>query len=182
MDGEQALFARLQAGDEEALRELFEHYSDQLLRVANAMLRDSDAASDAVQDVFVALWNGRGRYDVPDDVGRYLRRGVRNRALKAIEHDETAARARLTLCEVTTEESAAYNDGPVLLDETDRETAITAALALLQPRTAEIFRLARIGLRSGEIADLLGVSPATVYNQLSRALKFLAQELAGWNR
>lgn len=178
---DEALFAHLLAGDERALRALFERYIDQLLRVATSVLRDSDAAADAVQDVFVYLWNGRDRHSVPDDVGRYLRRAVRNRALKAVARDATAIRTKQQLGEEMALDSLSYNDAVISLDTADREAALAAAIAHLQPRTREIFLLARAGLTSGEIADLLGVNPATVYNQLSRALKLLARLLAGWD-
>lgn len=178
---EQKIFARVQAGDERAFAELFERYGGQLLIVADAVLRDRDAASDAVQEVFVALWHGRGRHDTPDDVAQYLRRSVRNRALKAVARETTAGRTRAAVAEDGMCESAAYNEAPGLLDAVERDAAIVAALDILQPRTREIFELARTGLASGEIADLLGVSPATVYNQLSRALKLLAGRLAGWD-
>lgn len=181
MNGDHALFSRLRGGDERALEALFDRYFDPLLRVARALLRDADAARDAVQDVFIALWNGRERCEIPDDVGRYLRRAVRNRALKALAREASAARAKLTIHEEPLHERAAYNAGPVALDIAAREEAITEALASLQPRTREIFLLARAGLGSGEIADLLGISAATVYNQLSRALKLLARRLAGWD-
>ncbi len=181
INADQALFGRLRDGDERALATLFDRYCDQLLRVARALLRDADAARDAVQDVFIALWNGRDRYEIPEDVGRYLRRGVRNQALKVLAREVTSARARLTIYEEPLRERAAYNGGPVALEIAAREEAIAEALASLQPRTREIFLLARAGLGSGEIADLLGISAATVYNQLSRALKLLARRLAGWD-
>lgn len=178
---DQALFRRVRAGDEQALRGLFDRYSDQLVQVAHALLRDADAARDVVQEVFIALWNGRARRVIPDDVGRYLRRSVRNRALKAMARRATAARTMLMLHEEPLRERAVYNAGPVALETAARETAIAEALASLQPRTREIFLLARAGLRSGEIADLLEISAATVYNQLSTALRLLARRLAGWD-
>lgn len=181
INGEQALFGRLRNGDEGALAALFDLYCDQLFRVARVLLRDSDAARDAVQDVFIALWNGRERYETPDDVGRYLRRGVRNRALKTLAREESAARMKLVLHEEPLRERAAYNAGPVALEIAAREEAITDALTSLQPRTREIFLLTRAGLDSREIAELLDISAATVYNQLSRALKLLARQLVGWD-
>jgi RNA polymerase sigma-70 factor (ECF subfamily) len=57
------LAARLAAGDDNALAEAFDGLGSVVYGAALGVLRDSVAAQDVVQDVFVELWRNPGRYD-----------------------------------------------------------------------------------------------------------------------
>jgi RNA polymerase sigma-70 factor (ECF subfamily) len=64
------------------------------------------------------------------------------------------------------------------LEESELRGVADAAIASLPPRRREIFRLARTeGLTYKEIAEVLGLSPQTVANQMSRALTALHEAL-----
>ena len=68
------LAARLADGDPRAPRELVERHQTELYRYAFAMLRDREAAEDAVQDAFERALTALGRY--PEE----RLRGIRLRA------------------------------------------------------------------------------------------------------
>jgi RNA polymerase sigma-70 factor, ECF subfamily len=57
------LAARLAAGDDRALGEVFDCLGPAVHGAALRVLRDEAAAQDVVQDVFVELWSRPGRYD-----------------------------------------------------------------------------------------------------------------------
>jgi DNA-binding CsgD family transcriptional regulator len=60
------------------------------------------------------------------------------------------------------------------------QAAAADAIAALPPRRREVFRLARLdGLSYREIAEVMGLSPQTVANQMSRALTELHEALDG---
>jgi DNA-directed RNA polymerase specialized sigma24 family protein len=50
---DQRLLRRLRGGDKDALRQIYEKYIDDLLRVAISLLYDIQAAEDCLHDVFV---------------------------------------------------------------------------------------------------------------------------------
>lgn len=46
---------RLQAGDKEALRRIYEKYKDELLTIASSLLNEPSGAEDVIHDVFVSF-------------------------------------------------------------------------------------------------------------------------------
>ena len=57
------LAARLAAGDDHALAEVFDRLAPAVYGVALRVLGNGAAAQDVVQDVFIELWSHPGRYD-----------------------------------------------------------------------------------------------------------------------
>lgn len=53
---DEALIARLRAGDEHAMADLYDRYSGIVYGVALRVLRDTSAAEDLLQEVFLQLW------------------------------------------------------------------------------------------------------------------------------
>ncbi|WP_164857114.1 RNA polymerase sigma factor [Sphingomonas crocodyli] len=52
------------AGDEGAFRRLYETQGDWVYAIALRLLRDPQAAEDAVQEAFMKLWRTAGRFDI----------------------------------------------------------------------------------------------------------------------
>jgi len=64
VEGNDALLAaRLAAGDDHALAEIFDRLGSAVYGGALRVLGDGSAAQDVVQDVFVELWSHPDRYD-----------------------------------------------------------------------------------------------------------------------
>src|SRR2546428_13399374 len=85
------LVARIRAGDEAAFEAMFRAYYDPLCRYVAPYLGSRDAAEDAVQGVFVRIWEDRARWAV-SDLPHYLYAAVRRRAISQIRR--TAVRRR----------------------------------------------------------------------------------------
>lgn len=63
-DGELArLIEAVAGGDQSALRSLYEAIAPKLLGIILRILKDRGAAEDALQEVFVRIWQRAGRYD-----------------------------------------------------------------------------------------------------------------------
>ena len=169
-----AFSARLRAGDRDAFEQLFRGFYPRLADYARSLLDSADAAEDAVQDVFVALWNGRARLPEGDRFVGYLFRSVRNRALNQIRARRTAARwlARMD------PDPAVPAEAELALEDRELEQAYRAALEQVSPRGREVFLLSRDqGLTYPEIAELLGISVKTVETLMGRVLKGLRARL-----
>jgi len=74
------LIVRSQHGDHQAFCRLYEKYRNVLFKVAVALLRDTAAAEDAVQDVFVRFAENIGRFRLTGSLKAYLCVCVANRA------------------------------------------------------------------------------------------------------
>jgi len=169
-----AFTARLRVGDRAAFEQLFRGLYPRLADYALSLLADADAAEDAVQDVFVAVWNGRDRLPEGSRLVGYLYRSVRNRALNQIRARRTAAR---WLARVEPDPAVAAVAERALEDQ-EMERAYRAALEEVSPRGREVFLLSRDqGLSYPQIAELLGISVKTVETLMGRVLKALRVKL-----
>ena len=57
------LVARVRAGDQQALAELYDRYSNVVYGVALRVLQDTGAAEDVLQDIFLQLWRKPDAFD-----------------------------------------------------------------------------------------------------------------------
>jgi RNA polymerase sigma-70 factor, ECF subfamily len=62
-EGEVALLARLRQGDEEAFEELVARHHSGLIRMAMGYVADREAAEEVVQDTWMAVIEGLGRFE-----------------------------------------------------------------------------------------------------------------------
>ena len=127
------------------------------------MLHDSDEARDAVQDVFVKLWEAEV---VIENENAYILRAVRNCCLSRIAAYDIHERVkrRLPLDEVDEAEELAESD----------EYLANAVSALLSPREQQVVgKVYSEGLSYKDTAEHLGVSVSMVNKCVVGALKKL---------
>lgn len=171
------LLQRIQAGDEGAYDTVFRTWYPTLVRVATALLSDSDAAEEVAQEVMLELWRRRHVIDAHVSLRAYLLRSVRNRSLNHLRH--------LRVRRDTEADVEATYDNPLTADQpivaSELSQAVHAAVRDLPPRCREVFELSRVhGLRYAEIAESLGISQKTVEAQMGKALRIMRERLAAW--
>lgn len=82
------LAARLAAGDDHALVEIFDRLAPAVYGAALRVLGEGAAAQDVVQDVFVDLWSNPGRYDPQaGELRTYLTVLARHRAVDLVRSE-----------------------------------------------------------------------------------------------
>lgn len=179
-----ALFARLRAGDEAAFDAVFRTWYTALVRFAERLIGDRALAEDVAQDVLLALWRRRESHVAEVSVQAWLFRAVRNRALNVIRHEGVVARSATRVATTFADpgrNADADTDADVALAEAELQVAIEAAVAALPPRCREVFLLSRRhGMRQVEIAARLGIGVKAVEANITRALRELRTQLAPW--
>lgn len=169
-----ALLEQIRLGDQQAFRQLFDHYYKQLVVKAVYLLKDPNAAKDAAQEVFFQLWKNRSKMKIQDSVAGYLKRAVTNRSLNQIKSRKPFVEEEQIKLNVSKAASAQEE-----LEAEDLQTAIQSGLDALPERCRAIFVLRRIeGHSLKEIAEKLEISPKTVENQITKALKVLKEYVA----
>ena len=173
---DRALVESLQRGDVQAFDRLFGNYAKRLYAFGFKYLRSKEDAEGLVQDVFLKIWENRKKLDKDSSLKSYLFTIAyndictifRKRATKRQFQDEIAL--QITAFNPKTEERIDYKS---VLEEVDR-------LIELLPENQKNVLLKRKnqGLSSKEIAEELNLSPRTVDNYMSAALKFLKSRLA----
>ncbi len=155
---------------EDVVADLHREQALTLVRTANLLLRDRQAAEDAVQDAFISLYQAMPRLRDHDRILPYLRTAVINNARSALRSQRT--RPFPVLHELPGGSAEA-----TVLDRADR-AAVLAAVSQLPQRSREVLVLRYyLDLSDPEIAATLGVSRSTVTSTASRALAALSRQL-----
>ena len=139
---------------------------EQMLTLAERITGNRDDAADAVQDAFVKLWQRRGRYDTASHAqgaGMMTVRTTRiDMARRNSHHADVPVEQAAFITEETTDEerTLAYQQVRRIIDNelTSRQRTI------IDLREVE-------GLEFEDIAARLGIQPANVRVELSRARK-----------
>jgi len=171
------LVARIRAGDEAAFESMFRAYYDPLCRHVAPYLGSRDAAEDAVQGVFVRIWEDRARW-VVSDLGHYLYAAVRRRAISQVRRTAVRRRAApLLVLEETGGAGRALPDAEFDAEELRRR--LERVLDTLPPRTRAAFLLSRgEGLSYHQVAARMAISQKTVGVHIGRALAVLRNTLS----
>ena len=168
------LIDQLLKGDIQAFDQLFVKYANRLYGFSLRYLKSDTDAEELVQDVFVKVWENRNTLKMDSSFKSYLftiayheiSNFFRSKSYHQAYVRETVALADLS---DNSEEGMEYAS---VLEEVDK------LIDLLPERRRSIFIKSRKeGKSSKEIAAELNLTPGTVDNNISEALKFLRQKL-----
>lgn len=158
------------AGDENAFRLLFEHYSPKLFHLAYSYLHSRELAEEAVLDVFTTIWNKKKSLSGIDNIEYYLYSSVKNQALHYIRRKYIPDNDPLSLYEI--ELIPESNDPEKDLLNQEYQKLIQEAIDSLPARCKEVFRLVLSDkLKNKEIAQILSISESTVNEHIALAYK-----------
>jgi len=159
------LVNRLVKGDKRAFHEIYHRYAEDLYRYAYHILKDDPACQDAVQELFIWLWDQKSTLRITRLKG-YLTAAIRYRLVREIQ---TSRRREEILSKFPLPSEYEVNDS---LDVQELKSLIDMLVETLPPRAKEIFCLSRREyLSTKEIATKLSLSEKTVENQLTIALR-----------
>ena len=177
---ERAWIDRIIAGDQDAFEAMFRRFNRELYRFALRLTGSPDEAEDAVQAVFVAVWQGRASWVIHSGLRVYLFTAVRNRVLQQLRNGRVRRRLQPdVLAFSTAHRSEQFLSPDAAVQRADFAAALGRAVAALPPRCREAFVLTREhGMTYAEAAATMGISPRTVMVQIGRALAALRKSLA----
>lgn len=162
--------------DELAFGELFKLYYPRLLLFTEAILKSRELAEEAVEDVFLRLWENRKVLTAVNNLNYYLLVAAKHKALDYLEKMKKQAIISLDDMELEFGGIAVNPENTLISAENVR--IIQAIINDLPPRCKLMFRLVKEdGLKYREVADLLNVSVKTVETQLSLALRKIGAAL-----
>ena len=162
------LLGLLTENDENAFSEIYNRYWKPLYHSAHTILHDTSPAQDAVQEIFITLWQRRHSVDI-DNLKAYLFQAIRFRVFKAIRAGKAQASFYDRLAAVSRE---ILQQDPLLYKE--MQQLIVNTIDALPEDQREIFLLHRTeGLTYNEIAEKKNISVKTVEKKMSLALKHL---------
>ena len=154
---------------------LFENYYGDLVKYALRILHKPVIAEEIVQDIFERLWLRRREIQIHHSFSAYLYSSVRYQCInyfKSKMKDFVFEANILRMDQIV--ENTPYDE----LVLHDLKEALRLSIETLPEQCQIIFKLSRnAGLSNPEIAEQLNLSPKTVENQITIALKKIREFL-----
>lgn len=165
------LVAGFAAGDEHAVRAVYERYSGPILTVALSTLGKRGLAEEAVQTTMLKAWRAAGSLDTSRPLAPWLYAIARRVAIDIYRRERRAA----TPTDFADDDISVV---PLSFERTWEAWEVRTALAALPAEEREVMRLCHlVGMTHAEAAAELGVPLGTVKSRSSRAHKRLASLL-----
>ena len=164
----QAILKRIADGDRTAVQDCMDKFGGLIWSIARKMLRNSEDAEDAVQEIFVEIWRTAGRYD----------------EAKSSETTFVAMIARRRIIDrirASTRRISADSLDDVLLEpftRADKQMQVSVeagqaaeAMRVLRPEQQQVLRLSIVqGMSHQEISEATGMPLGTVKTHARRGL------------
>ena len=172
---DEQLFNLIEGGDKMAFTEAYNKYHRLLYSVSYRYLMDREKAEEAVQYVFVRLWEYRSDLNIGISLKNYLFTMTKNYVLNVIRDENTAIEKQYELAQRTSE----FEDDFVeKLEKRERMDIFYKALDKLPEQKREICLLkVREELSNKEIAERMNLSVNTIKTHYSESLKLLRMYL-----
>jgi len=162
-----------QNSDQQAFKELYLVFFDRLYKFAFSILHSSEFAEEAVNDVFLNIWQKRSSLKNIENLRNYLFMSTKNTSFNYLskfrkERNTTLddVLVRFEIDELTPETAFFTNEVRMEIEQ---------AINQLPPKTKLVFQMAKIeGLKYKEIAEILGISVNTIDNHIANAIKKLS--------
>lgn len=179
-DKNTSLLKRLKADDQSALKIIFQAYYPALYRAIYRLVSDRGIAEDLAQDVFMKFWEKRHQINIQGELGGYIRQMGVNEALGYIRKNK-----KIEIKEISeyrnSSSSLTSTSGEDLYINNELQAEVDKAIETLPSRCKMVFMLSRFeDLSHKEISEKLEISPKTVENQITKALKVLKKVLKSY--
>jgi RNA polymerase sigma-70 factor (ECF subfamily) len=178
MPDETQLVSRCQQGDLRAFADLVEQYQDRLFDLAWTILREREAAKDAVQETFLTAFQKIEGFRGEAALETWLIAIVVNQCRSRLRRQK--ARRLLSLDNLSPQRLFAAGkqntDPAAIVGQRLQQEALWQLVDQLEERLRlPILLHYRYGLSGDEIAAALGVAKSTIYERLSQGRKRLRQ-------
>lgn len=168
MNNEKDILKRISLGDENAFRELFRYYYPRAEVFLGKVIYSREDIRDIAQNIFIRVWLMRAVLPEINSFGAYLYRMCRNAAVDYMRSRGVSVPLPDDF-DVVSDSTADQ-----FADARETEMRISRSVASLPGKRRKIFIMSRVeGLSNAEIAARLNISPKTVENQITLALRQL---------
>jgi RNA polymerase sigma-70 factor, ECF subfamily len=185
VDLDYALLRKAGQGNQRAFAELMQRHQDRVFRLALRLLRQTQEAEDAAQEVFLKAYQNASRFTPSSTVAAWLNRITANHCLNLLRSRSVRKEVLWEDLETPSAQTknfswARTNAGNPLDLLTGKEcaTQIQEALAALPENQRQALTLKRFGDFSyQEIGEMMGLSASAVDGLIKRARQNLRQAL-----
>jgi RNA polymerase sigma-70 factor (family 1) len=156
--------------DQKAYEELYVSFYKYLYNFAWSFVKSKQLAEEIVSDVFIKVWQKRTTLRSIDNFKVYLYVATKNISLNYL--GKTRNQSYSDIEDLSAELISNYSDPEQLLITSDMMVLINNAIAQLPSRCRIIFQLVKEDkMKCREVAEVLQISPKTVENQVTIAVR-----------
>lgn len=167
------LWKLIQLDNNKAFDLLFNRYWSAVYTTSFTYLKDQEACTELVHDIFLNIWRNRHNLEVVS-FKNYLTTASRYQVYKLVKKGKANPIMFVDEYDALPDPGYVVNLGEEKISYQEMESSIELVLAKLPKKCKEIFMLSRFdNLSNQEIAEKLGISKRTVENQITIALKVL---------
>ncbi len=165
-----------QNSDQQAFKELYLVFFDRLYKFAFSILHSAEFAEEAVNDVFLNIWQKRSNLKNISSLKNYLFISTKNTSFNYLSKFRKERNTSLDDVLVRFEVDELTPETAFFTSEVRSE--IEHAINQLPPKTKLVFQMAKVeGLKYKEIAEILDISVNTIDNHIATAIKKLSLSL-----
>ena len=169
LHNEKELFAQLAKGSEVAFTEIFYHYTQRIYHFIFTKTKSDALTEDIIQEVFINLWKKRESLNQVENYENYILTMAANKIYDFLRKMANEKQMKAHVWRSMQTESNITSEA---LNLKESQALINKAINQLSSQRKKVFILSRQqGLSSSEIAEQLNLSPNTVNNHLSEALR-----------
>ena len=165
-DFDQKLYDDLRRGKEYAFAAVFDRYHRLLYTIAYRFLKSEEEAEDAVQYLFMKLWEQRETFSFESGIRSLLFTILKNYILNELRHRSLVFEKLYEMAFLTR------------FEQGELRKYLRVAIDKLPPQKQKICLLKiEYGLSNQEIADRMGITVPTVKSHYTQAIKALRNEI-----
>jgi RNA polymerase sigma factor (sigma-70 family) len=172
------LWKLIAMGNQEVFAETYKRYSKDLYKYGHKFTQDTELIEDAIQDVYVHIWESRKNLIIQKSIKFYLLSAFRRELLKRIKQSRKNQSLEGYPADVAWQESfqEILIENQISLESSQK---ITSALDNLSMRQKEAIFLRYIQeLSYDEISELMRIQVPSLYNLIFKGLKAMKDFLS----
>ena len=165
---DQAILQRIASGDRNAVDDCLKTYGGLVWSIARKMLRNTEEAEDAVQEIFIDIWKNAERFDAS--------RGSETTFVAMIARRRLIDKIRYSTRRISADSLDDVLLEPFTRSDKQMQTSIEAqqaaeAMRSLRPEQQQVLRLSIVqGMSHQEISEATGMPLGTVKTHARRGL------------
>ncbi|MFV0553198.1 MAG: RNA polymerase sigma-70 factor [Mangrovibacterium sp.] len=159
---------RIAIGDHAAFDAAFMQYFPKVKYFIANLIKSESIAEELSQDIFLKIWTSREHLPNLRSFNSYVFRMAKNSALNYLEHKYVEESYVANYNSQTANNATPEEE----LNAKELELLIQLTVDRMPEQRRKIYTMSRVELLEvDKIAELLGITPKTVHNQLSLALR-----------
>lgn len=172
------LWRQLKEGNHSALESIYRTHFNHLINYGKKFSNDSATVEDAIQELFIELWNKRQTLGETDAIKPYLLVSLRRKIIKSVKQIQKTTNDN--------EPTDYHFDAVLAIDETiinkeirsEKKKQVAEAMLRLSNRQREVLYLKyEVNMEYEEISEAMNINYQSARNLVSKAIATIAKHL-----